>query len=312
MFAVCGEALWDLFAVEGEGLSFDARPGGSPFNVAVGLARLGVDAALLGGVSTDPLGARLKARLAAEGVDLGLLIESRRPTTLSLVEIAPDGSPRYAFYGEGAADRAVEIADLPDLGEAWGLHLGSLAMVAEPVGASLVALARREAGRRLVTFDPNVRLNVEPDAARWAGRIAEVLPMADLVKTSAEDVALLHPGADPAAVVASWLDRGVALAVLTRGGEGAEAFGAFGRVSVPAVPVAAADTVGAGDSFMAALVAWLFERGAAARPALEALRSSDAQAMLDFASVAAAITCGRRGADPPRRGELEAMARASA
>jgi fructokinase len=122
MFVVCGEALWDLFAIDGpSGLSFDARSGGSPFNVAVGLARLGQRAALLTGLSTDGLGRRLEATLEREGVATDLLRRSDRPTTLSIVDLGPTGSPAYAFHGDGAADRALTAADLPDLESSrWG------------------------------------------------------------------------------------------------------------------------------------------------------------------------------------------------
>lgn len=312
MFVVCGEALWDLFAVEGDGLRFDARPGGSPFNVAIGLARLAVPVAFLGGISEAPLGARLWALLRSEGVDTRMVVRSDRPTTLSLVELGEGGLPEYAFYGEGAADRAVEPGDLPDLGDAWGVHFGSFTLVVEPVGSTLLALARREASRRLVTLDPNVRLTVEPDPARWRHRIGEFLETGDLVKVSAEDLWLLHPQESIAAVAERWLAAGPALVVVTRGTEGAEAYGGFGRVRIPAEQIVEADTVGAGDSFMAALVAWLAEHGLTDRAGLDGLARTDAEALLAFAASAAAITCSRRGADLPRRAELGMLPRVRA
>ena len=306
MFLVCGEALWDLFAVEGGGgLSFDARVGGSPFNVAVGLARLGQGAGLFTGLSTDRLGERLLAALEAEGVATSALVRRENPSTISLVDLGADGSPRYAFYGEGAADRSVITDDLPALGpETWGLHAGSYSLAVEPVGATLLALFERERGRRLLTLDPNVRLTIQPDLAIWLDRLEKFLACADVVKVSEEDLGLLHPGRALEDVAQDWLAKGPALVVITRGAEGAVAFGPAGRIETPGRRVEVVDTVGAGDTFQAALIAGLSERGATARAAVEALDRQEISALLAFAVQAAAITCSRRGADLPRRAEL--------
>jgi len=308
MFVVCGEALFDLYAMDGDaGLSFDARIGGSPFNVAVGLARLRQPVALFTAISTDALGVRLRAALKSEGVETGLLVRSDRRTTLSLVEVGSDGAPTYAFYGEGGADRAVQMGDLPSLGsQVWGMHVGSFSLVAEPVGSALLEMVRREAARRLVTLDPNVRLSVEPDRERWRARIEAFARSSDLIKVSEEDLDLLYPGESPADRAAAWGQIGVHLVIVTRGDAGAAAFGPFGLVEVASRPVTVADTVGAGDSFMAALIAWLAERNIKTRQALAGLRKSDVAALLDFAGRAAAITCSRRGADLPKRSELAA------
>ncbi len=311
MFLVCGEALWDLFAIEGggkgQGLSFDARVGGSPFNVAVGLARLGQGVSLFTGLSTDRLGERLMEALEAEGVATSALVRTKNPSTISLVDLGADGSPRYAFYGQGAADRSVITSDLPALGpEIWGLHAGSFSLAVEPVGSTLLALFERERGRRLLTLDPNVRLTVEPDVAIWLDRLEKFLPCADIVKVSDEDLDLLHPGRALEEIAAGWLAKGPALVVITRGAQGAVAFGPAGRVEVPGRRVEVIDTVGAGDTFQAAVITALAERGVRTRAAVEALDSAEISAVLDFAVVAAAVTCSRRGADLPRRAELPA------
>ena len=175
----------------------------------------------------------------------------------------------------------------------------------EPVGASLLSLFKREAGRRLITLDPNVRLNVEPDVARWRERIAAFVAHSDLVKVSDEDLELLYPDADPADIARNWLQSGAGLVVVTRGPDGAEAFGPFGRVEAPGRKIVVADTVGAGDTFQAALIAGLAERGVRSGDQLRTLGSEAIQALVDFAIRAAAITCTRRGADLPRRHELE-------
>lgn len=313
MFVVCGEALWDLYGAEsGQGLVFDARIGGSPFNVAVGLSRLGQEAALLTGLSTDRLGQRLMAALEAEGVSTRHVVRSDRPTTLSLVELGPDGSPGYAFYGGGTADRSLEVADLPALGEeVWGLHAGSFSLVAEPVGTSLLTLLGREAGRRLVTLDPNVRLTAEPDIGVWRRRVSCFVSRSDLVKVSAEDLELLYPGIAVGEVAAAWRESGAEIVIVTRGAAGAEAFGGFRHVEMPVAPIEVVDTVGAGDSFMAALIAGLAERRAVTRAGLVELGAEEVAELLAFAAGAAAITCSRRGADSPRRAELPAASLAS-
>ncbi len=309
MFIVCGEALWDLFAVEqDDGLVFDARIGGSPFNVAVGLSRLGQSSALLTGLSNDRLGERLLGALSGEGVETRLIARSENPTTLSIVDIGPDGGPAYAFYGENAADRNLRMDDLPDFDDAvWGLHLGSYTLVAEPVGSSLLALARREAGRRLITLDPNVRPTVEPDLDLWRSRIDAFLPCADVVKPSEEDLEILYPGASHEQIGETWLAAGPALVIITRGGEGAEAYGSFGRFSVDGERVAVIDTVGAGDTFQAALITGLAERNAKTRAGLVALAADEVHAVVRFAITAAAITCSRRGADLPHRSDVAAV-----
>lgn len=306
MFVVCGEALWDLFGREGsDGLSFDARVGGSPFNVAVGLARLDQSAALLTGLSTDLLGQRLFEALGRERVSTSCVRRSPRPTTLSLVDLGPDGSPVYAFYGQNAADRSLEVDDLRPIGsDVWGLHAGSYSLVADPTGASLLALYGREKGRRLLTLDPNVRVTVEPDLGIWRGRIGAFVDLSDLVKVSEEDLGLLYPDRPVADVAAAWLEAGAALVIVTHGPAGATAFGGFGHVAELGRPVKVADTVGAGDSFMAATIAWLAEADVRSRPALAGLGASEVGRLLAFASDAAAITCTRRGADLPRRAEL--------
>jgi fructokinase len=308
MFVVCGEALLDVF-VEAEtatGLMLDARVGGSPFNVAVGLARMGQRAAFLGGLAHDFLGERLMAALAREGVDTALVARVPAPATLGFVGLGAQGVPSYAFYGEGAADR-VGLAVPPALrAEDAVLVLGSYTLVVEPAAAALRTLVEREQGRRLVVYDPNVRLTVMPEVARWRDALQWMLPRTQLLKVSEEDLQLMHPGLASSAFAAASLAAGVRLVVVTRGGEGVAAWTATATVEVPAQPVEVADTVGAGDTFQAALLCWLAERGLLQQGGLAGLSAEDLRAALTFASQAAAITCSRRGADLPRRAELPA------
>ncbi|WP_186386186.1 carbohydrate kinase [Stappia sp. TSB10P1A] len=309
MILVCGEALFDLFAEDGDGgtLTLDARIGGSPFNVAIGLARLEVPVAYFGGLSRDFFGRRLKAALEREGVDTSLVIDSDALTTLSVVGLDASGSPAYSFYGEGAADRLVTPGDLPALAEGIDtIHLGSFSALVPPVGDALLHLVRREHGRRLVAYDPNIRPTVVADLAAWRGRLDALLPNVDLLKISAEDAQTLYPGTDPAELARDWLARGPALVVVTRGREGASAFTATSTASVAGRPVTVADTVGAGDTFQAALLARLGDTAARSRAGLSGLGDDALADLLEYAGRASAITCTRRGADLPRRAELAA------
>ncbi len=307
MFLVCGEALMDVFsgAETPTGMLLDARVGGSPFNVAVGLARLAQPVWFFGAISQGFLGQRLMQALTLEGVATTTVVRTHAPTTLSLVGVDAAGVPSYAFYGEGGAERRLvpdALALLPAGLQA--IHVGSYACVVEPVAATLRALVERERTQTLIAYDPNIRLTVESDTARWREALEWMLPRIHLLKISDEDLALLQPDTPAPQFAAAALARGVKLVVLTRGSEGAQAWSAQGEVQVPPVPVTLADTVGAGDSFQAALLCWLAENACLSIAALAALTLPQLQHALQFASRAAALTCSRRGADLPRRAEL--------
>lgn len=311
MYLVCGEALFDFFSEDDPSgqaskLNYKAIAGGSPFNVAVGLRRLGIEAALFGGVSTDFLGQRLLQVLRDEGVNPQFLVEFAAPTTLAMVAVGADGSPQYSFRGEGCADRQLTRAHLPTLGdEVRGLHVGSFSLVVQPIGDTLLALVQRESGKRLISLDPNVRLNPQPDIQLWRERVAELVKYADLIKVSDEDLHLLYPDQSPESVLEGWLQHRCQLVFLTRGGNGASVFSRqHGHWSQPAVKVVMADTVGAGDTFQAALIAWLTEQQLDSIEGLQQLTRAQIDAMLGFAIRAAAMTCGKTGPDLPYRQQL--------
>ncbi len=308
MFLVCGEALFDFFLETEAGpaaATYAARAGGSPFNVAIGLRRLGCEAGLLTGLSDDLLGQRLAQVLAAEGVSTAYAIRTHRPTTLSLVGLDAAGVPAYQFYDNGSASTGVAAADLPALGpEVTGLHFGSYSLAVAPVADAAAALARGK-GDRLVSLDPNVRPTVEPDMDVWRERLATLYPLADLVKISAEDLAILHPGTTPEALAADLTAQGASLVVVTDGGAAATGW-TSGGLRATAVPprVDVVDTVGAGDTFQAALLAPLLAAPGGAAAELAALDAEGLARLLAYAARAAAITCSRRGADLPRAAEL--------
>jgi fructokinase len=308
MFLVCGEALFDLFLESESGpaaATYAARAGGSPFNVAIGLARLGAASGLLTGLSTDLLGQRLARVLEDEGVSTAYAIRTGRPTTISLVGLDTQGVPAYQFYKNGSADTGVREADLPPIGpEVSGLHFGSYSLAAAPVADAYAALARANAGG-FISLDPNVRPTVEPDMDVWRQRLKVLFPLADLVKISAEDLAVLRPDTAPEALAADLIGQGVQLVVVTDGGEAAHGWTASGlHASARPPQVRVIDTVGAGDTFQAALIARLLRHGAGPKAAIAGLDPGGLAAILDYAARAAAVTCSRRGADLPRAAEL--------
>jgi fructokinase len=312
MYLVCGEALFDFFSendvnAQASKVNYKAIAGGSPFNVAVGLRRLGIDVALFAGLSSDYLGRRLQQVLQEEGVRPDYLQDVDAPTTLAMVAVGADGSPHYSFRGEGCADRQLLPGHLPELGaEVRGLHIGSFSLVVQPIADTLLALVRRESGKRLISLDPNVRLNPEPNIELWRERINTLVEHADLIKVSDEDLNLLYPERDPQSVIHGWLEHRCQLVFLTRGGQGATVFSRrHGSWSAPACAVVMADTVGAGDTFQAALIAWLTEQQLDSVEGLQRLSREQIDAMLTFAVNAAALTCGKTGPDLPYRHQLD-------
>lgn len=311
MYLVCGEALFDFFAQadsreQANRVDFKAIAGGSPFNVAVGLRRLGVEAGLFAGLSTDYLGRRLKQVLMDEGVSEQFLLDVDSPTTLAMVALDANGSPAYSFRGEGCADRQLHAHHLPELGpQVRGIHVGSFSLVVQPIADTLLALVQRESGQRLISLDPNVRLNPQPDIHLWRQRINQLIPYADLIKVSDEDLELLYPGQDPEQIARSWLEQRCQLVFLTRGADGASVFSrAHGQQAIVAIPVKVADTVGAGDTFQAAVIAWLTEHNLDSVAGLQQLSKEQISHLLDFASRAAALTCSKTGPDLPYRADL--------
>lgn len=305
---VCGEAIVDLFVDVDEG-GMQSQPvlGGSPYNVAIGLARLGVPTSFFGGLSSDVFGAAIRSRLAAEGVSMDHSVDTERLTTISVVGRTAEGLPAYAFHGEGKADRSVGVGDPPrELDSAIrAIVMGSFTLAVEPVASAHLALARREAGSRLISIDPNLRPTVTPDLADWRRRFTAFLPCAGIIKASDEDIGVAFPGMSHRELAESWFAAGVGLCVITHGAKGAVAWRSGRDPIVEAGrPVETVDTVGAGDSFHAALLARLDQRGLLSREGLSGLDDAQLSEVLAFAVTASAITCSRRGADSPRLSEM--------
>ncbi|GAY09780.1 carbohydrate kinase [Pseudonocardia sp. N23] len=309
--AVAGEALVDIVPAPVAGYH-ELAPGGSPANTAVGLARLGVPVRMLARLADDLLGRRLRAHLERNEVDLGHVVAAAEPSSMAVVEVDGRGVASYDFRVDGTADwqwTPAELADALD-GSVVALHTGSLALTTAPGGAVLRDLVRRAAPTTTISYDPNCRPLLMGTPADVLAVVHEVLEVADVVKVSSEDADWLLPGTPYEAVVDDWIARGAAVVAVTLGADGVLAGTAGGvRTRLPGRPVDVVDTVGAGDTFSAGLLAGLHGRGllgASAREALRAIGSADFDAVLDGAVRAAAITCSRRGADPPTAAELAA------
>jgi fructokinase len=308
---VCGEALVDLVPAAG-GEAYIARPGGSPANVAAALGRLDVPVSLLARLSTDHFGQLIRAHLKQSHVDLSLAIETADRSTVAMVSLGASGDAGYTFFIEGGADDGWRADALPALpADAAALHVsGALALALPSMGDALEALLLRERGKRVITFDPNPRPALTSDLPALRERLERWVRCADIVKVSVEDLALAFPGQSAPEVAARWLNNsgapdGPALIVVTRGGDGVYARGPGGERDLPARPVDLVDTVGAGDSFMGGLLASLYRAGRLSKPELRSLDLAELDESLRSAQRVAAITCGRTGADPPWRYELD-------
>lgn len=308
MILCCGEALIDMIpeptVVGGEG--FVPYPGGAVFNTAIALGRLGAAAGLLTGLSRDMFGARLAAALAASHVETAHAILSDRPTTLAFVQLT-NGQASYRFYDENSAGRMITPEEMPALGpEITALFFGGISLACEPGAEAYAALLAREGAGRAVMIDPNIRPGFISDAPRYRARLGAMIARADILKVSDEDLDWLEPGAAPLVEKARALQAaGPAVVIVTRGAAGAVAVLPGGaEVAVPARPATVVDTVGAGDTFNAGVLAELARQGLLEKSRLATLAPAAAEAALRFGARVAAVTVARAGANPPWVHEL--------
>ena len=299
---VIGEALIDLVPDDEPG-RYVARPGGSPFNVAVGLARLGHRVTLMARLADNAFGRQLRDHATAEGIDLSRAPEATEPATLAVVSLDREARATYDFYTEGTADwqwSSSEIEQVP--GDTALFHLGSLASWTPPGDEAIHDAAARLHARNqtLVSYDPNIRpaLLPGPEAAR--ARVERSVSVAHLVKASREDAEWLYPGSPLKDAARRWLELGALLVVVTDGPEGAYLFrpGAAPEHR-PGRRVRVADTIGAGDAFTSGLLGGLARRGLHTPNALAECPLEPLAEAADEAVLISALTCQRAGADPP-------------
>ncbi|MCA1373016.1 MULTISPECIES: carbohydrate kinase [unclassified Bradyrhizobium] len=307
MLIACGDALIDFVPtrnVEGREAVMPAV-GGSCLNVAIGMARLGAPTGFVGGISTDLFGRMIADHASASKVALDLATRSDHQTTLAFVRIV-EGESHYAFYDAETATRnwTYRHGSIPfDTVEA--VHVGSTTLVNDQGAAEIKALIADARASSTISFDPNCRPNLVKDKPTYLGRMAEFAGSADLIKMSDVDFAYLF-GEEPYQQRASTLlGQGTSLVVITRGNNGAIAWHAqAGQIEVQAPKVEVADTIGAGDSFQAALLLALYKQDRIARPRLKDIGADELRRALSFAANCAGLTCTRPGADPPWSHEI--------
>lgn len=308
-----GEILFDFLPVEagGEVTGFTMHPGGGPYNVAVGMARLGQPTAFVSKVGDDFFGRRLRRAVRAEGIaDDFLATAHSSPTTLAFVA-TEDGEPVFTFYGDGAADTLLTPEDLPAAfyAETALLHFGGISLLRGSTPGAALSAAEGLRGQALISLDPNVRPAVIVNAPAYRATLERAIALCDLLKLSAADIEWLAPGVDILTYAADLLSHGPAMITVTRGGAGVLALrrGPSGveQIEASSFRVQVSDTVGAGDSFSAGFLVALAERGALSRAAIESLPAAEIQSALRFGAAVAAINCTRAGANPPTHAEVD-------
>lgn len=308
MILGCGEALIDMIpaptARGAEG--FVPHCGGAVYNTAVALGRLGAQTGMLTGLSTDMFGQQLAQGLKASHVDVSHLIYSTRPTTLAFVRLV-DGHATYEFYDENSAGRMIKPSDMPILSpEITALYFGGISLACEPGADAYATLLERNAEGRAVMLDPNIRPSFIRDIDRYRTRLNKMVGLADIVKVSDEDLNWITP--EPLSLddkVARLQELGPSVVILTRGGDGATGyFGSGETVQVAAQSAEIVDTVGAGDTFNAGVLAKLSELGVLHPDGLATIDAATLTRALEHGARVAAVTVSRAGANPPWAGEL--------
>ena len=308
MLLCCGESLIDMIpapTVSGQ-QGYVPHCGGAVFNTAIALGRLGVQTGMLTGLSTDLFGQQLRASLHANHVDTSLVVTADRPTTLAFVQLT-DGHASYTFYDENSAGRMLERTELPALpDEVSALYFGGISLVSEPCAEAYSALLKREAPDRVVMLDPNIRPGFIRDIKRYRDRLDLMIALSDIVKVSDEDLNWLYPG--PRSLIEK-LDlvrqAGPSVVILTRSGDSITGFLKDGtEVSVPIERTDVVDTIGAGDTFNAGILARLTERGLLVKESLMVVTADSIRDAIGFGARVATITVSRSGANPPWRNEI--------
>ena len=300
---VCGEVLIDLLPGTPNRL---AIVGGGPANTAKALSRLGHNVQFIDGISTDEYGQSARAELIRDGVGLDLALTSDLPTCTATVSLSDDGSASYEFLIDGTATFAFDNSWLPDPERLKPevLQIGTLVTIIEPGASVLYDWAVKVGEFAPIVFDPNIRPSVMPDLVKYRDEVEKWIKISSVVKFSEDDIAALYPTEDPIEIAKICLEKGVQLVVITRGADGLVGVTADGVVEVPGIKVSVVDTVGAGDTVGAIIVEAVVQRG------VLNLTGSNLKEVLHRAAVAAAITCSRAGAQPPRAFELtEALER---
>ena len=302
MILACGEALIDMLPREttkGEA-AFAPYPGGAVFNTAIGLGRLGIETQFLCGMSSDFLGDILRDALSASGVDHSPSPSLQAPCTVAFVKLV-DGQATYAFYDENSAMRSMTVAPAV---EANAMFFGGISLVGDGCGDTFETLMLREAPLRVTMIDPNIRPSFIQNVAAYRARIDRMMAVADIVKLSDEDLHWFEGEGSLADLARGLLDKGTKMVCITEGADGVTAYTATQEVFVPSERAEVVDTVGAGDTFNAGLLAGLDRAGVLSKARIASLSEDEIRSALQLGVKAAAVTVSRAGANPPTAAEL--------
>jgi fructokinase len=307
--SVIGEALVDLVPNGPDG-GYRASPGGSPFNVAVGMARLGNRTSLMARLAHDRYGRMLRAAAMAEGIDLAGAAHASERTTRAIASVDEAGDVVYDFDMDGTADWQWTAAELSRLTpDTEVVHFGSIASWTPPGSERIAERVRkaRASGGVLISYDPNIRPAVLGARSRGVELVEQSVRCAHVVKASREDIEWLYPDRAADDVAARWSGLGPGLVVVTDGAQGASAYRDTRQpLHQPGRRVAVVDTIGAGDAFTAGLLTGLIRRGLCRGGRLAEISDETLASIIDDAVLISAVTCERAGADPPRLEELQA------
>jgi fructokinase len=308
MILCCGEALIDMIPAPTQtgNDGFVPHAGGAVFNTSIALGRLGVKVGMLTGLSVDMFGQQLAKALTESHVDTSHLIPSERPTTLAFVRLQ-NGHATYSFFDENSAGRMLSPDDLPKISsEVSSLYFGGISLACEPGANTYATLLDREGKGRTVMIDPNIREQFIADIDQYRKRLGGMMARSDIIKVSDEDLNWIVPGAGSLEEkVGLVFDRGASVVILTRGSDGATGFLGDGtKVDVPARRVEIVDTVGAGDTFNAGVLAKLSEEGALETSKLKSLSLDTLAQALTYGARVAAVTVSRAGANSPWANEI--------
>lgn len=306
MILCCGEALIDMLPRDttlGE-KGFAPYAGGAIFNTAIALGRLGVPTAFFTGLADDMMGEILIETLKASNVDSSPCVIASRPSTVAFVKLV-NGQATYAFYDEGTAGRMITEADLPTLDDSCeALHFGAISLIPSPCGETYEALMKREQAKRVISLDPNIRPGFIKDKPNHVARISRMAAMSDILKFSDEDLEWFGIEGDHEQLANHWLNHGAKLVVITKGAEGATGYTKSLKVSVPSERVTVVDTVGAGDTFDAGILASLKMNNLLTKAQVASLDEKALRDALALGAKAAAVTVSRAGANPPWAKEI--------
>ena len=307
MILCCGEALIDMIPAQTDaGEGFVPHAGGAIYNTAIGLGRLGADVAMVTGLSRDLFGQILQDGLVASGVETSMFVQSDRPTTLAFVKLV-DGHATYQFYDENSASRMLQYEDIPSVpDDTKAMYFGGISLACEPGADAYAALCDAESDHRLIMIDPNIRPGFIQDEARYRDRLAGMFTRADIVKVSDEDLDWIVTDVEGLSAQARALQaKRPKVVIVTLGKAGACAFLPGGvEVSVASQPTEVVDTVGAGDTFNAGVLAKLGQLGLLSKSSVEAMSLEQMHEVLAFGAKVAAVTVSRAGANPPWAHEL--------